>query len=66
MSARVSIEDSRWLADLAGLSDVVSITPMEGGWDNSNNLLELSDGGRFVLKIWGISPAKPQALSTKS
>ena len=52
MSARVSIEDSRWLADLAGLSDVVSITPMEGGWDNSNNLLELSDGGRFVLKIW--------------
>ena len=52
MSARVSIEDSRWLADLAGLSDVESITPMEGGWDNSNNLLKLTDGGLFVLKIW--------------
>ncbi|MFL2499123.1 MAG: phosphotransferase [Candidatus Thalassarchaeum sp.] len=52
MSAGVSIEDSRWLADLAGLSDVESITPMEGGWDNSNNLLKLTDGGLFVLKIW--------------
>ena len=52
MAAEVSIEDSNWLASLAGLADVESVTPMDGGWDNSNTLLILSDGTRFVLKIW--------------
>ncbi|MEC9393251.1 MAG: hypothetical protein VYA45_00515, partial [Candidatus Thermoplasmatota archaeon] len=52
MAAEVSIEDSNWLAGLAGLADVESVTPMDGGWDNSNTLLILSDGTRFVLKIW--------------
>ena len=52
MSAEVSIEDSNWLVGLAGLAGVESVTPMDGGWDNSNTLLTLSDGTRFVLKIW--------------
>ena len=52
MVAEVSIEDSNWLAGLAGLAVVESVTPMDGGWDNSNTLLILSDGTRFVLKIW--------------
>ena len=52
MAAEVSIEDSNWLASLADLADVESVTPMDGGWDNSNTLLILSDGTRFVLKIW--------------
>ena len=52
MAAEVSIEDSNWLASLAGVADVESVTPMDGGWDNSNTLLTLSDGTRFVLKIW--------------
>ena len=52
MSAEVSIEDSNWLVGLAGLAGVESVTPMDGGWDNSNTLLNLSDGTRFVLKIW--------------
>tara|TARA_Y100000590_G_scaffold9130_1_gene11324 strand:- start:558 stop:1391 length:834 start_codon:yes stop_codon:yes gene_type:complete len=29
---------------------------MEGGWDNSNTLLTMSDGTRLVLKIWNAQP----------
>jgi len=52
----VSKSDSEWLLSLAGLQGLESIAPMEGGWDNSNTLLTMSDGTRLVLKIWNAQP----------
>ncbi|MCS5531991.1 MAG: hypothetical protein NZ780_04190, partial [Candidatus Poseidoniales archaeon] len=50
--ARLSREAVESMLALAGLEGLETITPMEGGWDNSNTLLTLSDGTRLVLKIW--------------
>ena len=52
MVARLSREAVESMLPLAGLEGLETITPMEGGWDNSNTLLALSDGTRLVLKIW--------------
>ncbi len=56
MNPGVSKPDSEWLLSLAGLQGLESIAPMEGGWDNSNTLLTMSDGTRLVLKIWNAQP----------
>ena len=56
MNPGVSKSDSEWLLSLAGLQGLESIAPMEGGWDNSNTLLTMSDGTRLVLKIWNAQP----------
>ena len=58
MSIGVSVDDSNWLTALAGLPSVDSIEPLDGGWDNSNSLLTLSDGTRLVLKIWNAQSEK--------
>ena len=52
MVARLSREAVESMLALAGLEGLETITPMQGGWDNSNSLLTLSDGTRLVLKIW--------------
>lgn len=48
----VSLADAGWLISKAGLGDLESITPLEGGWANTNLLLSLKDGSSFVLKAW--------------
>ena len=48
----VSREQATELLDAAGLADLVSISPLEGGWANSNFKLLLVDGSRVVLKVW--------------
>ena len=44
--------DAEWLISRAGLGGLESITPLEGGWDNTNLHLILEDGSSFVLKAW--------------
>ena len=48
----VSLADAGWLISRAGLGDLESIKPLEGGWANTNLLLSLKDGSSFVLKAW--------------
>jgi len=48
----VSLADAGWLISRAGLGGLESITPLEGGWDNTNLQLMLEDGSSFVLKAW--------------
>jgi homoserine kinase type II len=48
----VSLADAGWLVSRAGLGDLESITPLEGGWANTNLHLSLEDGSSFVLKAW--------------
>ena len=48
----VSREQATELLDAAGLADLVSISPLEGGWANSNFQLLLDDSSRVVLKVW--------------
>ena len=44
--------DAEWLISRAGLEGLKSVTPLEGGWDNTNLRLMLEDGSAFVLKAW--------------
>ena len=48
----VDINDVEWLISKAGLEGLDSLTPLEGGWDNTNLLVGLKDGSFFVLKAW--------------
>lgn len=48
----VSLADAGWLVSRAGLGDLESITPLEGGWANTNLRLSLKDGSSLVLKAW--------------
>ena len=52
MKTRVTELEAGWLVSLAGFPEVRTIEPLQGGWDNTNVLLELSDGSRVVLKVW--------------
>ena len=52
MTVEVPAEDAEWMVGQAGLSGVVSVQPLPGGWDNPNFRLDLDDGSRLVLKIW--------------
>ena len=49
---QVSAEDAAELLDAAGMAGPVGISPLAGGWANSNFLLQLADGSRVVLKVW--------------
>jgi homoserine kinase type II len=49
---QVSAEDAAELLDAAGKAGLVGISPLAGGWANSNFLLQLADGSRVVLKVW--------------
>jgi homoserine kinase type II len=48
----VEVADAEWLVSKAGMSNLKSITALEGGWDNTNVRLDLQDGSAFVLKAW--------------
>ena len=52
MTVEVPPEDAEWMVGQAGLSGVVSVQPLPGGWDNPNFRLDLDDGSSLVLKIW--------------
>ena len=52
MTVEVPLEDAEWMVGQAGLSGVVSMQPLTGGWDNPNFRLDLDDGSSLVLKIW--------------
>lgn len=52
MANGISTLDAEWLVSLAGLPEVVSISPLDGGWDNCNVRIKLSDESEFVLKAW--------------
>jgi len=48
----VTSADAEWLISRAGLGGLESVTPLEGGWDNTNMHLVLEDGSSFVVKAW--------------
>jgi len=52
MALEIGEQDAAWMVSLAGLPGIVSLQPMEGGWDNTNSLLCLDDGSKVVLKAW--------------
>jgi len=52
VKTRVTELEAGWLVSLAGFPEVRTIEPLQGGWDNTNVLLGLSDGSRVVLKVW--------------
>jgi len=49
---QINSEDIDWILSQTLLSDPVSVSDLDGGWDNSNKLLEFPDDSKFVLKAW--------------
>ncbi len=52
VESKVSAPEAEWLLEMAGLPELESMSPLEGGWDNTNILLRLIDGRDVVLKAW--------------
>ena len=48
----VSFQDASNIIMAAGLSDLVHLEKLSGGWTNSNYKLSLNDNTKIVLKIW--------------
>ena len=48
----VSFEDASDIVRAAGLSELVHLEKLSGGWANSNYKLSLTDNSKIVLKIW--------------
>lgn len=48
----VSLDDASAVIEAAGLSQLLSIEKLVGGWANSNYVLTLIDDTKLVLKIW--------------
>jgi homoserine kinase type II len=48
----VSLDDASAVIEAAGLSQLLSIEKLAGGWANSNYILTLKDDAKLVLKIW--------------
>ena len=48
----VSFQDASDIIIAAGLSDLVNLEKLSGGWANSNYKLSLNDNTKRVLKIW--------------
>tara|TARA_B100001094_G_scaffold215023_1_gene209069 strand:- start:458 stop:1372 length:915 start_codon:yes stop_codon:yes gene_type:complete len=48
----VSFQDASDIVTAAGLSDLVHLEKLSGGWTNSNYKLSLNDNTNRVLKIW--------------
>ncbi|MCS5533574.1 MAG: phosphotransferase [Candidatus Poseidoniaceae archaeon] len=48
----VSLNDASIVVEAAGLSELLSIEKLAGGWANSNYILTLKDDTKLVLKIW--------------
>ncbi|MBI87775.1 MAG: hypothetical protein CMB67_01925 [Euryarchaeota archaeon] len=52
MRYEVTPEDAAWMLSLSSMPEAVSITPLQGGWDNTIVLLRLANGDEVVLKAW--------------
>ena len=52
MAIDIDEQDVACLLSMAEMPDVDSISPMQGGWANTNVLLTLVDGSNVVLKAW--------------
>ena len=50
--AEVGDDEANELLNQAGLSNLNSMEILQGGWDNTNILLNLSDASKVVLKVW--------------
>ena len=50
--AEVGVDGANELLNQAGLPNLNSMEILQGGWDNTNILLTLSDGSKVVLKVW--------------
>ena len=48
----VSLDDASAVVEVAGLSELLTIEKLAGGWANSNYILTLKDDTKLVLKIW--------------
>ena len=48
----VSLDDASAIVEATGLSELLSIEKLAGGWANSNYILTLKDNTKLVLKIW--------------
>ena len=50
--AEVGVDEANDLLNQAGLPNLNSMEILQGGWDNTNILLNLSDASKVVLKVW--------------
>ena len=50
--AEVGVDAANDLLNQARLSNLNSMEILQGGWDNTNILLTLSDTSKVVLKVW--------------
>ena len=48
----VGFDEANDLLNQAGLPNLNSMEILQGGWDNTNILLTLSDASKVVLKVW--------------
>ena len=48
----VGLDEANELLNQAGLQSVDSMEILQGGWDNTNILLTLTDASKVVLKVW--------------
>jgi homoserine kinase type II len=48
----VGLDEANKLLNRAGLPGVDSMEILQGGWDNTNILLTLTDASKVVLKVW--------------
>jgi homoserine kinase type II len=52
MAIDINEQDVACLLSMAEIPEMDSISPMQGGWSNTNLLLTLVDGSNVVLKAW--------------
>ena len=48
----VGVDEANELLTQAGNPSVNSMKILQGGWDNTNILLTLTDASKVVLKVW--------------
>ena len=48
----VGDDEANELLNRAGLASVNTMEILQGGWDNTNILLTLTDDSKVVLKVW--------------
>ncbi|MDC0340708.1 hypothetical protein OAM96_01985 [Candidatus Poseidoniaceae archaeon] len=62
----VSLDDASAIVEATGLSELLSIEKLAGGWANSNYILTLKDNTKLVLKIWNEQSLKLHQLFSSS
>ncbi len=48
----VGVDEANELLNQAGLASVNTMEILQGGWDNTNILITLTDASKVVLKVW--------------